>query len=116
MRSVGVAGRLAAVGAVIAAIVIVAIILFSSGGGYSLKADFINAAQLVKGDAVEIGGVNAGSCDEIKLPPDGQAEGTFSVDDQFKPVRQGTHATSTKAAPSGIPNRDIDRTLQPEGS
>jgi phospholipid/cholesterol/gamma-HCH transport system substrate-binding protein len=113
MRSVGVAGRLAAVGAVVAAIVIIAVLLFSSGGGYSVKADFINAGQLVKGDAVEIGGVNAGSVDNIKLTDSGQAEVTFTVDDQFKPLRQGTQATIRQASLSGIANRYIDLTMPP---
>lgn len=113
MRSVGVAGRLVAIGAVIAAIVVVAVLLFSSGGGYTVKADFINAAQLVKGDAVEIGGVTAGSVDDIRLTPNGQAEITMSIDNQFKPLRQGTQATIRQASLSGIANRYVDLAMPP---
>ena len=51
MRSLSAIGRVAAVGAVIAAAVLVALILFGSGvaGGYRVKAQFLNAGQLVKG-------------------------------------------------------------------
>jgi phospholipid/cholesterol/gamma-HCH transport system substrate-binding protein len=96
--------------------VVVAVLLFASGGGYSIKADFINAAQLVKGDAVEIGGTKVGQVDDIKLTPDGQAEITMSIDDQFKPVREGTEATIRQASLSGIANRYVDLTMPPGDS
>ena len=60
MRTVSVAGRIAAVVAVVLAIVVVAVLLFSGSGGYSVRADFLDAAQLVKGDQVEVGGIKAG--------------------------------------------------------
>ena len=45
---------------VIAAAVLVALLLFGSGGDtYTLKARFINAGQLVKGNLVEVGGVES---------------------------------------------------------
>ncbi len=50
-------GRVAAIGAVIAAVVLVRIVLFGGGGGgYTVTAKFINAGQLVKGNPVQIGG------------------------------------------------------------
>ena len=41
---------------------LVGIFLFGNvgGGGYSVKADFLNAGQLVKGNLVEVAGVKAG--------------------------------------------------------
>ncbi|TML34970.1 MAG: hypothetical protein E6G29_09250, partial [Actinobacteria bacterium] len=67
MRSVSVAGRVAAIGAVVAAIVVVAILLFGGGGGYHVKGYFENAGQLVSGDQVEIGGTSAGTVDGFSL-------------------------------------------------
>ena len=113
MRS-SVAGRIAAIGAVVAAIVIVAILLFSGGGsGYTVHARFLNAAQLVKGDQVEIGGTKVGSIDDINLTPDGQADVTMSIDDSYKPLRRGTRATIRQASLSGIANRYVDLTMPP---
>src|SRR5436305_8399792 len=113
MRTVSVAGRIAAVVAVVIAIVVVAVLLFSSSGGYSVKADFLDAAQLVKGDQVEVGGIKAGTVDDIAITSDGQAQVTISVDDQFAPLRQGTKATIRQASLAGIANRYVDLDLAP---
>jgi phospholipid/cholesterol/gamma-HCH transport system substrate-binding protein len=111
VRSVGLVGRLAAVGAVIAAIVIVAILLFAGGGGYSIKAHFLNAGQLVKGNQVEISGTPVGSVDDINLTPDGQAVVTISIDAADAPLREGTRAVIRQASLSGIANRYVDLML-----
>ncbi|HEY0630840.1 MAG TPA: MlaD family protein [Thermoleophilaceae bacterium] len=109
MRSVGLVGRLAAVGAVVAAIVIVAVLLFAGGGGgYTVKAYFLNAGQLVKGNQVEIGGTSVGSIDDIALTSDGQAVVTMSIKDEDAPLREGTRAIIRQASLSGIANRYID--------
>ena len=106
-------GRIAAACAVVVAIVVVAVLLFGSSGGYSVKADFLDAAQLVKGDQVEIGGQRAGSIDDIAITSDGQARVTMSIEDPYKPLRQGTKATIRQASLSGIANRYVDLTLAP---
>src|SRR3954471_4703482 len=109
VRSVGLVGRLAAVGAVVAAIVIVAVLLFGSGGDtYTIKAHFINAGQLVKGNQVEISGTPVGSVDDIALTPDGQAVVTLSIEDDSAPLRSGTRAVIRQASLSGIANRYVD--------
>ena len=55
-------GRVAALGAVIAAVTLVAIVLFGSGsGGYEVTAKFINAGQIVKGNPVQTGGTPVGT-------------------------------------------------------
>src|SRR5947209_5295753 len=100
--------RVAAVAAVVLLIVVVAVVLFSSGGGYSVKAVFLNAGQLVKGNSVEIGGVSAGSVDDIALSPNGQAVVTLSVDKAYAPLKQGTEAIIRQASLSGIANRYVD--------
>jgi phospholipid/cholesterol/gamma-HCH transport system substrate-binding protein len=113
MGSVSVAGRVAAVAAVAAAIVIVAIVLFGGGGGYQVKARFQNAGQLVKGNQVEIGGVPAGSIDDIAITDSGQAEVSMTVDDQYTPLPVGTQAVIRQASQSGIANRYVDLQLPP---
>jgi phospholipid/cholesterol/gamma-HCH transport system substrate-binding protein len=114
LRSVGLVGRLAAVGAVVAAVVIVAVLLFAGGGsGYSIKVHFINAGQLVKGNQVETGGTPIGTVDDISLTADGQAVVTVSIDDTYAPLRQGTRAIIRQASLSGIANRYVDLQMPP---
>ena len=91
MRSVSGIGRTAALGAVIAAAVLVALLLFGvGGGGYEVKARFINAAQLVKGNLVQVGGVKVGTVKNIDVTSDGQAEITMSVNGDYSPLKRGT--------------------------
>src|SRR2546421_2112183 len=114
MQSVSVAGRIAAVAAVVVAIVVVAVLLFAGGsGGYTVKADFINASQLVKGNLVEIGGTKAGSVNDIAITQDGQAQVTMTIDDTYKPLRRGTRAVVRQFSLSGIANRYVDLQLPP---
>jgi phospholipid/cholesterol/gamma-HCH transport system substrate-binding protein len=111
MRSVSGVGRFAAVGAVLAAIALVAIVLFNGSGAYSVKADFINAGQLVRGNLVQIGGVSVGSVGDIKITPDGQAEVTLKIEDGKAPLPRGTQATIRQFSLSGIANRYVDLRL-----
>jgi phospholipid/cholesterol/gamma-HCH transport system substrate-binding protein len=97
----------------VVAIVVVAIILFGGGGDYSVKARFQNAAQLVSGNQVEIGGTPVGSIGEIRITDEGQADVTLSVDDDHKPLPQGTEAVIRQASQSGIANRYVELMLPP---
>jgi phospholipid/cholesterol/gamma-HCH transport system substrate-binding protein len=117
MRSVSGVGRVAALGAVIAAVALVAIILFGGGdGGYSVKVRFINAGQLVKGNPVQNGGVGIGSVDDIKITDDGQAEIKLKIQEEHAPLRQGTRARIRQFSQSGIANRYVDVSFPPNGS
>ena len=115
MRSLSAIGRVAAVGAVIAAIVLVGIVLFggAGAGGYKVKARFINAGQIVKGNPVQVGGVPVGSVNGIKITDDGQAEIKISIDGDHAPLRRGTRAAIRQFSQSGIANRYIDLKLPP---
>jgi phospholipid/cholesterol/gamma-HCH transport system substrate-binding protein len=107
----------AALGAVIAAVALVAIVLFGSGGdSYSVKATFANGGQLVKGNPVQLGGVPIGSVDAISITDNGQAEVEMKIDDDHKPLRVGTHATIRQFSQSGLANRYIDLKMPPNGS
>jgi phospholipid/cholesterol/gamma-HCH transport system substrate-binding protein len=105
----------AAVGAVIAAIVLVGLILFGGTGvgGYKVKARFLNAGQLVKGNPVQVGGVPVGSVEGIKITDDGHAEIELSIDGDHAPLRRGTRAEIRQFSQSGLANRYIDLKLPP---
>ena len=110
-------GRVAALGAVVAAVVLVAIVLFGgAGGGYEVTAKFINAGQLVKGNPVQTGGTAIGTVKSIKITDDGQAAIRFDIKEDYAPLREGTRASIRQFSQSGIANRYIDLTLPPNGS
>ena len=116
MRSLSAIGRVAAVGALIAAVVLVSLILFGGGGGggYKVNARFLNAGQLVKGNPVQVGGVPVGSVKGIKITGDGHAEIEMSIDGDHSPLRRGTRAEIRQFSQSGLANRYIDLKLPPD--
>jgi phospholipid/cholesterol/gamma-HCH transport system substrate-binding protein len=117
MRSFSGIGRIAAIGAVIAAAALVALLLFGGGdGGYSVKARFLNAGQLVKGNPVQSGGVPIGSVTGIRIADNGEAEISLEIDDDHAPLRRGTLAAIRQFSQSGIANRYVDLTMPPNGS
>ncbi len=62
-----------------------------------------------------IGAQPVGSVEEIRLAPDGQANVTFTVDEEFAPLRRGTVATVRWASLSSVANRQIQLTPPAEG-
>src|SRR4051812_18973576 len=113
MRSVSRVGRVAAIGAVVVAVVLVGIVLFGGGGGYTVSAVFQNAGQIVKGNLVEVAGVQAGSVKGISITPNGQAKIKFSVDGAYAPLPANTKAVVRQASQSGYANRYIELQLPP---
>ena len=114
MRSASVAGRVAAIGAVVIAIAVVAVLLFRGGGGYRVTAEFQNAAQLVRGNQVMVGGTPVGSVEDIDTTDDGRAQVEFSVKDDYKELPVETQAVIRQASQSGIANRYIELQLPPD--
>ena len=53
--------RGAGIGALLAVVAVVAILLLSNGGGEQYTLIFQNAGQLVKGDEVQVGGPRVGT-------------------------------------------------------
>jgi phospholipid/cholesterol/gamma-HCH transport system substrate-binding protein len=107
--------RAAALAAVLVVAVAVAITLLGGpGGGYTVKADFQNAAQLVKGNLVQTGGASVGKVTKIDLTSDGQARVTMKIKDDYAPLRRGTLATIRQASLSGVANRYIDLRMAPQ--
>ena len=107
-------GRALGIGAVVVAAAVVAVVLFGGGGGYTVKARFLNASQLVKGNLVQVGGAEIGKVQDIDLTDDGQAEVTMKISDgEYAPLRRGTTAVVRQASLSGVANRYVDLRLPP---
>jgi phospholipid/cholesterol/gamma-HCH transport system substrate-binding protein len=99
--------RGAVLGALIAVVAVVAILVLSGGGGAEYKLIFQNAGQLVKGDDVQIGGRRVGGVKDILLTDDNQAEVVVKVDEPYAPLHRGTTATIRLTSLSGVANRYI---------
>ena len=90
----------------VVAIVVLAILLFTGGDSYEVKAVFQNAGQLVKGNQVEVSGQPVGKITDIRLTDNAQAEVVMSLD-KFTPLHQGTTATIRATSLSGVANRYV---------
>ena len=108
-------GRIAAIVALLIAAVALILIFSGSGEKYTVTGEFENASQLVVGNEVVIAGKPVGLVDSIELGDDGDALVTFSVDEEYAPLKRGTTATIRSFSLSGIANRQIQLTLPAEG-
>jgi len=99
--------RILATGALIAAIVLVALAMFGDAGSYRVRAVFDNAGQLVPGNQVRVGGQPVGKISDIELDDQGNAVVTLQVDDTVAPLHDGTTATIRATSLSGIANRYV---------
>jgi phospholipid/cholesterol/gamma-HCH transport system substrate-binding protein len=106
--------RLAAFAALGIAVVVAAVVLLRSGESYTVHARFLNAAQLVKGNLVQVSGQDAGKVKSITVTPDGQADVALQIDKHWAPLRQGTQAMIRQASLSGVANRYVDLRLAPQ--
>jgi len=110
-----IAKRALAVGAVVLAIIIAAVLLFAGDSGYRVTAEFLNAGQLVNGNEVRVAGNTVGTVDSIDVSPDGRAEVSFTVEGDYAPLRRGTKAIIKQTSLSGIANRYVDLHVGPDG-
>jgi phospholipid/cholesterol/gamma-HCH transport system substrate-binding protein len=112
LRGTAPIARVIALAAIVAAAAFAAVVLLGgAGAGYTVKARFENASQIVKGNLVQASGIPAGKVEDIHLTPDGQAELTLSIDKDYAPLRRGTLATVRQASLSGVANRYVDLRL-----
>jgi len=101
----------------ISALIVLYLLLFGAGGGYTVTATFENASQLVKGNQVDVAGVPAGSIKQISLSDNGQALVEMEISDPaYTPLPEGTHATIRSQSLSGIANRYVDLDLPAQHS
>jgi phospholipid/cholesterol/gamma-HCH transport system substrate-binding protein len=107
--------RIAAVAVVVAAIAIVAILLFTGGSNYTVKVEFENAGQLVKGNQVQVGGRPIGTVSKISLTNGGLAQIEITLD-ELKPLHEGTSAVIRSSSLSGIANRYVALSLGPQSA
>src|SRR3954469_2554188 len=101
------AARGVALGALGVAVVVVAVILLTSGSQHTYKLRFQNAGQLVKDDDVQVGGRRVGSVRKIELTNNNEAQITIAVDSDFAPLHEGTTAVIRATSLSGVANRYI---------
>jgi phospholipid/cholesterol/gamma-HCH transport system substrate-binding protein len=99
--------RGAVLGALLAVVAVLVIILLSGSGGAEYKLIFQNAGQLVRGDDVQIGGRRVGNVDDILLTDNNEAEVVVTVEKPYAPLHEGTQATIRLTSLSGVANRYI---------
>ncbi len=109
-------GRMAVLVALAIGVVVVFMLLTGDGDQYEVTAEFENAGQLVNGNEVVVGGVAVGTVSEIELGPAGQALVTFTVGEDYAPLRRGTTATVRSPSLSQIAGRQVQLDLPPDSS
>ena len=108
--------RALAFGAIIGASVLLAVIMFGGGADeYRLRAQFLNAGQVVKGGIVTIAGKQVGTVTDQRLTDDGLAELDLKVDGDWAPLPAGTRAQIRQYGLSGPASRYIELKL-PDGA
>ena len=107
--------RVLALGAIVLAVVVVAVILLSNGNETTYTLRFQNAGQLVKGDEVQVGGRAVGSVKDVRLTDNNEAEIKIAMK-EFAPLHAGTTAIIRATSLSGIANRYIALTLGPNSA
>ena len=112
MRNSSVIGRVAAIAAIGVALIAVVVILLSGGSDYTVRADFLNASQIVTGDLVQVSGNPIGTVSKIGLTKNGEAQLTLDISNKaYAPLRRGTTATVRELSLSGIASRYVNLQL-----
>ncbi len=108
--------RAAALGALVLAVAVVAVLLLRGSATHEYAMYFQNAGQLVKGDDIQIGGRRIGTIKEITLTSGNEAKVLAEVQEPYAPLRTGTRATIRQTSLSGIANRYIALTPAPDSA
>jgi phospholipid/cholesterol/gamma-HCH transport system substrate-binding protein len=110
------AGRIAAVGGLLLAMALLALLFLGGGDGYRVNARFEAATAVVKGNVVQVAGRPVGTVEDVVLTPNGQAELELKIEDEdLTPLRTGTKATLRIASLSGSANRFVDLRIPAAG-
>src|SRR4051812_21580369 len=105
--------RGAALGVLVVAVVLVAVLLLGGKDTSTYRLRFQNAGQLVKDNDVQVGGRRVGRVNKITLTSDNQADIEIQVEKPYAPLRVGTRATIRATSLSGIANRYIQLEMPP---
>jgi phospholipid/cholesterol/gamma-HCH transport system substrate-binding protein len=105
--------RLAAIGALLVAVIVLAIVLFTGGGGHKYTFLFQNAGQLVNDNQVLIGGSPVGTVSSIELSPQNLAEVNVEVEQE---LHEGTTAVIRATSLSGVANHYLSISPGPNSS
>jgi phospholipid/cholesterol/gamma-HCH transport system substrate-binding protein len=105
-----------ATASLLAVIVVVAVLVFGAGPGYSLQVDFQDASGLVPGDLVLIGPAKVGTVNSIGLTLNGAADVRLSLDPSIAPLHQGTVARIFEDSLSGIASKYVALEPGPSGA
>ena len=101
------AARLGAAGALVAAVIVIAILAFGSSSSYTVKAQFQNASGLVTGNNVLLGTAAVGTVSGIGLTANGLAQVTLHLHGVGK-LHQGTVARIYEDSLSGIASKYVE--------
>jgi phospholipid/cholesterol/gamma-HCH transport system substrate-binding protein len=96
-----------AIGALAAAVVVVAVLILTGGSSYTLRLNFQDAGGLVSGNQVMIGPAVVGTVNGVTLTDNGEAQVQVSLDSRYAPVHQGTVARIFENSLSGNANRYV---------
>lgn len=109
--------RLLTAGAVLLAVVVIALMLFGGGSGYRISMLLETSNQLVTGNEVKVGGVPIGVITSIDLTEDYQARIEVEItNDDYAPLPEGTRADVLYDSLSSVAARYLALTLGPEGA
>jgi phospholipid/cholesterol/gamma-HCH transport system substrate-binding protein len=109
-------GRWFALGALLAVVVAVGVLVLGGKGGADYTLVFAEAGQLVKGDQVQVGGVPVGTITNIVLTPDFRAKVTIHVESSLAPLHEGTLTQVRVPSLSSVANRYIALTPGPNNA
>jgi phospholipid/cholesterol/gamma-HCH transport system substrate-binding protein len=96
--------RIATIAALAVAVIVLAVVLLSGGGGHKYTLIFENAGQLVSDNQVLIGGSPAGTVESIGLTDNNLAEVKVEVDQE---LHEGTTAAIRATSLSGVANHYV---------
>ena len=100
--------RTLALAALIVVAAVVVLVVAENGNTREYRVIMQNAGQLVPGDVVRIGGVQAGSVEGLELTPNGQAAVTVALDDKWGPLHAGTTVTVRASGIATVTGRYVD--------